>query len=357
MKKVTLAISALALAVNTASAITVYENEDLGTKVDFTGSARLKWTSNSNKTSTAAGTTREHINEAVRNNSSRFGFKASQELGYGYYGIGRVEWRFRGTSRSQHDFDDIYTRQLYAGIGNKKYGEVLYGNMTVITDEVKQTDLPNTLSLSEGLLVGSARRALQYSYQGIEGLKVGGFYGDRSQRGNNGLDLAVERKDVWGLAAIYKHKIDDKQSATVATGVTRERFMNDSNRTAYSLGTKYTFDKTTLGLDLERSIGKNQSGILGNKRTQNQVRTVVYQKVTDQLNAYTMYAFKTDKTSANNRKAKTHEFMVGTEYYIVPKYLKTFVEWKTASTKNYTNGAKTSKVRDNTTVIGVRAYW
>lgn len=357
MKKTTLAISALALAVNTASAYTIYDNYDSGTKVDFVGSARLKWTSTSDKVSSATGTTRNHVNQAVRNNSSRFGFKVSQELGYGYYGIGRVEWRFRGTSRSQHDFDDIYTRQLYAGIGNKKYGELVYGNMTVITDSVKQTDLPNTLSLSDGLLVGTARRVLQYSYQGIEGLKVGGFYGDRSQRGNNGLDLAVERKDVWGLAAIYKHKIDDKQSATVATGVTRERFMNDSNRTAYSLGTKYTFDKTTFGLDLERSIGKNQNGIVGNKRTQNQVRTVIYQNVTDNLNAYTMYAYKTDKFSATERKAKTHQFMVGTEYYIVPKYLKTFVEWQTSRTKNYTSGAKTSKVRNNTTVIGVRAYW
>lgn len=48
--------------------------------------------------------------------------------------------------------------------------------MITITDEVKQTDLPNILSLSDGLLNYAARHVVQYTYSGVEGLKVEAFY-------------------------------------------------------------------------------------------------------------------------------------------------------------------------------------
>ena len=59
---------------------------------------------------------------------------------------------------SKHDFDHIYTHFLYTAFGHKQFGELTYGNMPTITDEVKQTDLANTYSLSDGLLDGSERR-------------------------------------------------------------------------------------------------------------------------------------------------------------------------------------------------------
>ncbi len=366
MKKTLFTLSALAMAASSAQAYTLVDNQETGTKLDFSGSLRLKWNSTSEKTEdyTQGSTKREHVNHAVANNGSRFGFKLTQQIGNGFYGLGRVEWRFRGTSSSQHDFGDIYTRQLYAGIGHKQYGELTYGHMTTITDEVKRTDLPNTLSLSGGLLNSSSRKVVQYTYSGIEGLKLGAFYGGHSQRGNNARDLTNERKDVWGAAAIYNHKIDDLQSIKFGTGVSRERFEQRNkghtyDYTAYSFGTAYTYDKTTIGLDLERAVTSDQVTI-GNKRVQKEVRTVLHQKLTNDWSAYTMYAYKTNRldnvTSADTNK-KTHEFMLGTEYYIVPKYLKTFVEWKTAKSNNYRNGVKVSKERNNETVIGVRAYW
>lgn len=365
MKKTTLALSALSLAMlaNSAAAYTFIDSQDTGTKAEFIGSARLMWRSTSDKTTPAASTDK-HVNHAVANNGSRFGFRLTQQLGNGFYALGRVEWRFRGTSSSQHDFDDIYTRQLYAGFGHKQYGELTYGNMTTITDEVKQTDLPNTLSLSDGLLTSNARRAVQYVYKGIEGLKTGVFYAGRNQRGSNGLDLANERKDVWGFGAIYNYKIDEQQSVKVGTGFTREHFeqnaIADYQRNAYSLGTAYTFGKTTVGVDLERRETKDQ-GAIGNKRKEREVRTVLFHRLTDDWNAYTMYAYKTNKLNAVGALADTenkrHQFMLGTEYYIVPKHLKGFVEWQTSRGKNYTNGVKTNKVRNNQTVIGLRAYW
>lgn len=369
MKNVLFAVSGIALAVNSASAVTVFDNENSGTKLDFDGSARLVWSSSSSKQTDVNGTTREHINHAVANNSSRFGLSLTQQLGNGVYALGRVEWRARGTSSSQHNFDDWYTRQLYAGIGHKQYGELTYGNQGVITDEIKQADLANTLSLNGGLLVDSERRVVQYTYSGIEGLKVGAYYGGKSSRGNDGLDLSDKRKDVRGLGAIYAHKIDEQQTFSVAAGASFERAYNSNSsnydRDAYGFGAAYTFANTTIGFDLEHRTTENQ-GAVGNKRTQKEVSTVLFQKLTDDWNAYTMYAYKTDKlnSAGNNEKAKANQFMLGTEYWIAKEQLakyqlraKTFVEWQTSRTQNYTNGVKSSKNRNNETVIGFRLYW
>ncbi len=362
MKKTLFTLSALAMAASSAQAYTILDNQASGTKVDFVGSARLAWKSTSDKEMPVNGrVTREHINHAVVNDGSRFGLKVNQQLGNDFYALGRVEWRFRGSAPSQHNFDDIYTRQLYAGIGHKQYGELTYGHQAVITDDLKFSDLANTLSLTDGFVHGAARKTVQYVYKGIEGLKVGAFYGDHSKRGNNALDLSQDRKHVWGSAAIYEQKIDDVQSFAVGAGFSREFFnatstKSDYDTTAYDVTGSYTFDKTTLALDLARKT-TNDKGAIGNKATDKEVTATLFQEINSDWNAYTMYSYKTSKENGGVSKAKTHEFMLGTEYYIVPKHLKTFVEWQTAKTKNYENGVKTSKVRNNTTVIGLRAYW
>lgn len=362
MKKQIFTLSALALVATSAHAYTLINNKETGTKVDFTGSARLKWESSASQVTKNGITTKEHINHAIANNGSRFGFKVSQKLGNDFYALGRIEWRFRGTSSSQHDFDDIYTRQLYAGLGNKKYGELTYGHMSVITDNVKQTDLGNTLSLSDGLLTGSARKVAQYTYEGVENLTLGGFYGNGSKRDTKGKDLSNKREDTFGLAAIYKYKIDDSQSIKFGTGVSRERAENrdrsTQSYTAYSFGTAYTFGQTTVGIDLERS-STDHNKAAGNKRKQNEIRTVLEQKFTKDWRGYVMYAKKDNQYSPVGResvKQRRNEYMVGTEYFFIPKYVKGFVEYASLHTKNAKN-VKGAKVRDNIFVVGLRASW
>lgn len=373
MKKTLLALTVAALSAGSAQAFTAYENKDTGTKIDFSGSARIKWESTSRKDTNAQGVaTRQHENHAVDNNGTRFGFKVTQELGNDFYALGRVEWRFRGEAPSQHDFDHIYTRQLYAGIGHKQFGELTYGNMTTITDEIKQTDLPNTYSLSDGLLDYAARRAVQYTYKGDYGnnkVKFGAYYGGASKRGDTNLDLANRRKNVWGVGAIFNHKISDDQKITVATGLTREMFANRNessfSQTAYSLDFAYQYQKTTLGLDLERQVTKNQHTYSSNvytgnaKRTRNEVRAVAHQALNDNWNVYTMYAYKTSERENAAAKEKANQFMVGTEYYVFKQdtfKIKPFVEWQATRTKNVGNAADTKR-RDLKTVVGLRAYW
>lgn len=363
MKKNLFVLSALALATASSQAYTLLESKETGTKIDLTGSARLVWKSTSEKVHANGETHKEHINHAVANNGTRFGFKLKQEFDEDFYALGRVEWRFRGKAPSQHDFDDIYTRQLYAGIGSYTFGELTYGHQFTIADEVKQTDLGNTLSLSDGLLNGFERKSIQYVYNVIDGLKFGGFYGDHSKRSSNGLDRKNKRKDVMGAGVIYDYKFADNQHARFGTGMTRERSFNRDhslfNYTAYSFGTAYTYGKTTVGLDLERGETKNK-GIIGNKDVQKEVRTVLEYKFIPELRAYTMYAYKMNtRNVVNSRKQenKTHQFMVGTEYYFIPKYVKGFVEAATSRTKQNISGENSSKTRDNVVAIGVRAYW
>ena len=376
MQKTTLAFLISAFAASTASAVTLVDSQKSGTKVEFVGSARIKLTNTADKeTDVREGTvTKNQTNRPVQNNGTRFGFKLKQSLGNDFYGLGRVEWRFRGKdnagneARSNHDFDHMYARQLYAGVGHKRFGELTYGNQTVITDEVKQTDLANTLSLSDGLLASGVRRSIQYVYDNKnQGIKAGVYYGGKSPRGNDGLSLDNERKDVWGAGAIKTFKLDDKQEVIVAAGTSRERFRqsapSDYSRTAYSVGGAYTYDKTTVGLDLERRIIKDEEEA-GNKETNDEIRTVLYHKLSSDWRAYGMYAYKTEKrdyVSSSDRKEKQHQFMLGTEYYLIPKSkplsVKTFLEVQNTRTKNYRRDELRTKERNYTTVVGLRAYW
>ena len=374
MKKTLLALSVAALAAGAGSAQAYnFHIDQTSTDVDFYGSLRVKWESTSNKTNYVNGNeTKEHINHAVDNNGSRFGIKLKQSLGGDFYALGRAEWRMRGEAPSQHDFDHVYTRQLYAGFGHKQFGELTYGNMTTVTDEVKQTDLANTYSLSDGLLDGSARRVAQYVYNGNYGdnkVKFGVYYGGYSKRNDANVDLAKvkgsnasHRKNVWGTALIFNHAIDSIQNVTVAAGFTREIFANKAiassfTQNAYALGLAYNFVHTTYGLDLERQVTKNE-GYIGNKRIKNEVRAVVRQGLNEDWNVYAMYAYKTDKHS--NNTDRTRQFMVGTEYYVFNQgslKVKPFLEWQATRTKYENDAAARDRSRDFKTVIGLRAYW
>lgn len=378
MKKTLLALSVAAFAANSASALTIVDSQETGTKVDFTGSLRLMWRSISDRSTTANHVvTRDHVNHAISNNGSRFGFKITQDLAEGFYALGRVEWRSRGAdtlgvSSSQHNFDHIYVRQLYAGIGHKQLGELTYGNQTTITDEVKQTDLPNTLSLSEGLLDYAARRSVQYVYNGVEGLRIGGYYAGSSKRNDANRDLAQKRDNEYGAGATYRWQLADNQSVKFGAGFTRENYkanaaLPEFNRVAYAFGTAYTFGATTLGLDLERRNTEDQY-VIGNERVEKEVRTVLFHRLTDQWNAYGMYAHKRNKLNAVNgvtSESRKNQFMIGTEHAIAKETLaqyklraKAFLEWQTTRTKHYTNGVQTgNKSRNNTTVAGFRVYW
>lgn len=359
MKKTLLALSVAALAAGSAQAYN-FHIDQTGTDVDFYGSLRVKWESTSNKTNYVNGdVTKEHINHAVDNNGSRFGFKLKQSLGGDFYALGRVEWRMRGEAPSQHDFDHIYTHQLYAGFGHKQFGELTYGNMVTITDEVKQSDLANTYSLTDGLLETSARRVTQYVYNGDYGsnkVKFGAYYGGSSKRNIKNVDLKNNRKNTWGTGLIFNHEIDSIQNVTVAAGFTRQ-ISENANKTAYysnayALGLAYNFVHTTYGLDLERQVTKNQ----GDKRIKNEVRAIVRQGLNEDWNIYAMYAYKTDKQFGDTDR--TRQFMVGTEYYVYNQgslKVKPFLEWQATRTK-YENST-VDRSRDFKTVIGLRAYW
>lgn len=378
MKKNALILAITAVSAAPAAAVTLYDNADSGTKIEFNGSARIKWETEAVKTTAyddgqPAGVSKEAKNRPVKNNGTRFGFKGRQSLGSDdVYALGRAEWRFRGRDNngvdrpSNHDFDHLYTRQLYGGIGHQRYGELTYGNQTVITDKVKQTDLANTLSLSDGLLASAARRSIQYKYENKDqGIEAGVFYGGRSPRGNNGLNEA--RKDIIGAGAVKTFKVNGDDELNVGVGVSRERFKQempvDYFRDAYALGTAYTFGDTTVGLDVERRIRKDE-GEAGYKRTNDEIRTAVYHKLNSDWRAYGMYAYKTEKrdqVSSADRKEKQHQFMIGTEYFLIPKsepfYVKTFAEAQTTRSKAYRNGELRTKTRNYTTVVGLRAYW
>ena len=273
----------------------------------------------------------------------------------------------RGDAPSQHDFDHVYTRQLYAGFGHKQFGELTYGNMVTITDEVTQSDLANTYSLTDGLLETSARRVTQYVYNGDYGsnkVKFGAYYGGSSKRNIKNVDLKNNRKNTWGTGLIFNHEIDSIQNVTVAAGFTRQ-ISENANKTAYysnayALGLAYNFVHTTYGLDLAHKDTKNKGGA-GNKVKNNEVTAVIRQGLNEDWNVYAMYSYKTEKTlpvGSAYSKSTDRQFLVGTEYYVYNQgslKVKPFLEWQATRTK-YENST-VDRSRDFKTVIGLRAYW
>lgn len=375
MKKLTLAAAVLALTSGVAQAYTAFDND--GTKLELDGSLRLKWTSSSNKTEENGVVKKAHINKPVQNNFSRFGFKLTQDLGNDFYAVGRMQFRFRGadsygTSNSQHDFDHLYTHYAYAGFGHKQYGELTYGHQNAYTDYVKQTDLPNTLSIADGYYNTTQRNSLQYVYKGVPGLTLAAFYGFDSDRNSNMTQRANRRIDSYGGAAIYKGNLAEGQKYTLAIGADRERYENANgssySRAVHSFGSAYTYFDTTFALDLDQRVISNQQVSNDVRRTTDrEVRAVVFHRLSDVWNIYTQYGYHTTKrenATAADSKVKRNKYMFGTEYTLLkatesqPFRVKTFVEGQYINAKTYNaSGVKTIDSKDKVAVIGLRIYW
>lgn len=380
MKKLTLSALAVLVA-SSAQAYTLFDNTkgaDFGTKLETDGDWRIAWRSTSDRTTTLGDNsrvTKKHENLPVANNGSRFGLRLTQELGNDFYAVGRIQWRFNSLASSKHDFDHPYSHYAFGGLGHKKYGELVYGNILSLGDEVRQTDLPNTLSISDGLLPSTVRNAAQYTYSGIEGLKLGVLYGGYTHSNSKHTRLADPRKNILALNAIYTYKFDDVQKLTFGLGFARERFKNASDydstysRNSYAFDTAYTYANTILAVDLEQRITNDKAALNAtakDKITEREVRTLVYQKLNDSWRVYAQYGYKTKKTERSNvglAKVKTNQYMFGSEYRILakqeilPAFLKeakVFVEYQIDNKKEYGTFANNRKVRDNKTVIGFR---
>lgn len=382
MKKFTFTTTMIALSATTAQAYMVFDNNS--TKIDLDGSLRLAWRSDSYKQNIKGAESREHINRAVYNNSSRFGFKIIQQLSEEFYAVGRMQFRFRGDSSSQHNFDHIYTRYAYIGVGHKKYGELTYGNQLVYTDYVRQTDLLNTLSFADGYFNTTQRNSLQYVYKGIPGLALAAFYAFEADRnasmrnytrtGTSNYGNGAKRKiDAYGTAAVYKHELRDGQKFTLAFGADRERFENRDNtdfeRTNYAFGSAYTFENTTVGLDLEQLVIKNQgNAAVKTKTILREVRAVALQRLTPDWNIYAQYGYNHEKkernTADSDEKIKRSKYTVGAEYVLIrpgenqPFRVKTFLEGQYIRGRTYDySGSETRDRKDKAAVIGLRVYW
>lgn len=345
-------------------ALTLLDIEQTKTKLELTGSLRVNISGSSTKTEYADNSVqRTRQSPAFTNDSSRFGFKLTQELGNGIYTVGNVEWRFRGTSDSRHNFDDIYTRQLNVGFGHKKYGELLYGNILSIADEIRRTDLANDLTISYPLLSALQRRILQYTNT-INNLRFGFFYGGESPRNALGLDLDNKRKNVWGGGIIYTYKIDEFNSAKLSFGGIREKFYNaQTNQTypvqTYSAGGSYTYHGTTIGLDLEQRRTKNQT-VNNSKRLENDVRFVLVQQLNPNWRVYGQYGRSLNKWQSqigDNTREAGYRYTVGIDYFVVPKYVRLFTEFRQDYRKQYRNQRFQQKIKEQTTAVGIRIYW
>lgn len=356
MKKTLVALAVTAFATS-ASALTVYENE--GSKVDFDGSIRLRLDNEKSKTDKAT-TKRAHTN--LHNDGSRFGVKVKHDLGDDLFAFGRLEFRFNGGERakSTDQFGDLYAHRAYVGFGSKAYGEVSFGRQVTIGDDIAQSGFDNAYGTFDGTLTSAGKAVVRYDYKGIEGLQVGVDYRFAEKRDANGEVAKDELKSGYGAGVTYDFKVAEGQSATVATGYTRDNYVTGTNvkhhKDAWQVGAKYTVDALTLGVDYAGSFEKEGTS----KDRFNGLRVGAKYQVAPAVAVYGNYGHAVSKDKTNNVvNAKTvyDGFMLGSSYK-VNKNVFTYVEGGVSKAKTTSYPSKsTVKTTDNKVGVGLRVFW
>lgn len=370
MKKTLVALAVAAIA-SSASAITVYEAD--GSKVDFTGSIRLRLDKASEKQD---GQERLHKHSNLHNNGSRFGVKMKHDIADDFYAVGRVEFRFNDEVEGKTDqFGDLYAHRAYVGFGSKQYGEVTFGRQALIGDDIAQSGFDNAYGTFDGTLTTSGKSAIRYDYKGIEGLQVGADYRFAEERNNkDGGDHNVpvgKLKNGYGAGVIYTFKPAEGQAVTLSSGYTRESYASPTNRAfhqdAYAFGAKYSINALTLAADYAGAFLKNgQYNVEGKKSfTENGKANVnwfrvgvKYDVVPEKVAVYTNYGHGVVKNKVSGQTTTKYtydKYMLGTEYQ-VHKYVFTYVEGGFGTTKTQT-AATTDKNKERFIAVGLNVNW
>ncbi|MDH2925620.1 hypothetical protein FW755_07900 [Lonepinella koalarum] len=378
MKKTFTIFFSIVLVSPSVLAWNVIDNKETGTRFDIYGGLSLSYITTSTKTSNAATDirTKTHYHTPVQNDSTRIYMNLQQSVGGDYYLRLHNQLRFGSTTgyahHHRHNFGKLYSHTFFGGFGHKIYGEFTYGNQNVFTDYIKQTDKANTHSIADGLQRSVERKVFQYVNKGaIKGLEFGAYYGGAESLSVFQTKLANKRKNVWGLGVIHKQQIDDRQKYVLAVGFSQMRnHVTNTDRTGrttiYSMGSSYSYDKTTIAFDLDQRLTKSIKS-LTEDRTETEARFLIWQDLTPQWAIYSQYMDTHNKVKhllndAPTYKGKVKKFKIGTEYYIIPKYVRVALEWQTIRTKTYepstaNSSSEYKRTRENATILGLRIIY
>jgi predicted porin len=231
MKKSLLAIaamSAFASAAQAQSSVTIYGILDVG----FSGSTTRAGSAKSNSTSLTGGGSEQ---------SSRLGFKGTEDLGGGTAAFFTAEFQLYPTdaSLSGNTNTGLFNRQTFVGLSKKGIGQAAIGTQyspvhTAVgrTDPGQQNNMQGNVIYSVSSGTGATQTTTAYT-----------------TRYNNALTLQTERMAGFQINGIYSNNNTDSNNPSTTQTI--------SNNEALGLGINYVWQK--LNVDLAMSSSKQQT--------------------------------------------------------------------------------------------------
>ncbi|MDA3977855.1 porin [Gallibacterium sp. AGMB14963] len=341
MKKTLVAVAVAALAATSANAAEVY-NQD-GTKVDIGGSIRLLLSKDKG----------ERVD--LKNDGSRFHFKASHDLGDGYSALGYLETRLSNFDTSD-EHTNITVKRLYAGFAKDGVGTLTFGRQLTNLDDVGVSDYTYDLG---GINQTATDGAKVVKFRSAD---FGGF--------SFGLDYLFGQKDKavhnfdsgFGVSAFYTVALAADTKLNVEAGFSQLKKSYTTEyvkENAFLVGAELVSGPFAIGVDYSQkkhsddsySITNDTYGVTDAGKVRELEVGVKYSYL-ENASIYGEYINGKASLAADDY-VKRNTFILGTDYWFT-KSVVAYLEGGTTQLKKHKAG---DKDRDNKVGVGFRVYF
>ncbi len=373
MKKKFLAIAIpLLVSGGAANAVTLYNND--GTKFEVGGSLRLMAEYSDSR---QGG---DH-DVKIKDQSSRFSFKISHDLGNGLTGFGYLEYG-NDTQASEKDFD-LKNRLGNVGMKMDGVGEIAIGRILSPFDDVSMSDYSyeygGVLDFGAGSprqnndnFIGRVSHSVRLQTAQFNGLTLAGSYtfqGDDTKStiaknpdgstilnsdGTNKYNRTIN--NAYTLAGFYETtfglKINAGYGYAEANNVADMAPVDSFKERIWGVSTEYTIDNFSIAADYgQASATDTMKGVRTTKRSNLYGLGTKYGF--GKAKVYAGYYLKDgNKATKEFREQRT---VLGTDYSFTSNY-KVWLEYANARTRQHPESGKT-KEQENKVALGFRVFF
>ncbi|MDP8101847.1 porin [Phocoenobacter atlanticus] len=259
MKKTLVALTVAALTATSASALTVYQQDN--NSIEVGGAIKLALSKETGKKT------------EMLKKDAKINVKAKYGIGSDAYALGFYEY----------DFLTPKVKKAYVGLGNSAH-QVTFGMQNTIGDDVGEAGFDNLYGVGKSYVDGSGDDLISYRYTGLENWTFGLDYnvkvGNEDSKKNAAVLGAIYSADNFTAEFAYQRK-DKRNSVDTAFSVQADnvkyaldfgfskdkdsKVVGDNSKTDYYVapGVKVQLDKTGLygTYAYEKKAGKKSHGV------------------------------------------------------------------------------------------------
>lgn len=346
MKKTLVALAVAAVAAS-ASATTVY-NQD-GTKLDVSGSIRVK-----------LGKFGKEQRSDLRNDGSRLMVNAEHELGNGLKALAGVQFRFANDNNGAiaeetNTFNNPTAHHVFAGFGHADVGTVTFGKQDTTLDGVQLSDF--TYWGGNNNLTDYAQKSVKFHSAEWAGFSFGVDYlfGSSNKSRNAAGANDAKLKYGYGVSAFYSRNLAEGLALNLAAGYGVNRFDSEKTtdtvgkETAWRTSAQVVYGPVSFGTEYGQTDKKEKD-----TKVQSTGKLLVSAKyqVIDPSSVYVQWQRNTEKNYQAETKKTENVYIIGADYQFNNNVV-VFVEYGRASEKA-NDGTKS---KDNVYGTGLRVFF